>query len=540
VLQLPAWLKLSAVTDGNVIENKFQLNVTAAGLILQNIQHALKECATLSTDIASITKGDLYNWEADDIKQYLRYVSDWCDSDAIHNLIELFSSFPSEATTFMQETRHLAPTVQFTLKVTHDTPHAVHDEWVQCTSTDTFTAEEWVLDSKTKIIVVEESRVAVRLGEVYNDISNWFARRMFRWHWRTRGGTEQYKTYTDKRIDVTAHRVRLHGVAGIKTLQMAVGAANTMNNSDIFKSEVITAIAVLHWRLYANRSHLYSLVFYMILLVLFVYMTIYVETASTVRGYAIQAVKTLITGGFLKRELKECAAGPFSYISDMWNLMDLLAYLLTICATILQLFEKEPYIVMGMNAVAAVLLWFKLLHYMRPYRSTGPLVAMIFDIVRAMRAFMAVLSIVLIGFANAFYTILRTKTYPDSQHTKDSAGSYSTVPLSLRSIIIYVFAGWNLDELDAGPLQQLLSILLVIFIVIVSVVLLNVLIAIIVNRFDKLNREPLHHWRHEQSRIILARHARLSKSQQDKLEQHLKENPYLHMLRPTSRLVTHT
>jgi Ion transport protein len=547
VLQLPDWLKLS-ITNGNEFKNKIHLNVTAAGLILQNIQDALIDCAKIPTNEVDITDNDLHDWKAQDIKQYLRYVNDWCSSDAIHELIELFSSFPREATSFMQDTRHLAFSQQFTLNVALDTPHAAHDEWVQCMNNNTITAAEaakqWTDDSKNKIFVVEQGNVlAIGLGCVYNGVSNLFAHLMLLWHWLTRGGTDKHKSYiqqikmyTDKRVDVTAHKVRLHGVAGIRTLIMAVDAADTMNSSEIFKSEVITAVVVLHWRMYANRSHQYSLLGYVILLGLFVYMTITVETASTSKGRAMQAGKIVIGVCFLLREFKEATTGCFKWISDMWNLMDLAAYGLMIYATFLQLFELKPQTVMGMNAFAAVLLWFKLLHYMRPYRSTGPLVAMIFEIVRAMRAFMLVLTIVLIGFANAFYTILRTKTYHDTPH-EESEGSYSTVYLSLRSVIMYVFAGYNLDELDKGPLKTQLSILLVVFVVIVSVVLLNVLIGIIVNKFERLNAEPLHHWRHEQAKIILARHARLFKCQQERLEEYLNDKPYLHILRPTNSLI---
>jgi hypothetical protein len=63
------------------------------------------------------------------------------------------------------------------------------------------------------------------------------------------------------------------------------------------------------------------------------------------------------------------------------------------------------------NSMAAVLLWFNLLYYLRPYQSTGPLVMMIFEIIADMRTLLVILAIVVVGFGNgehAHYTILYT------------------------------------------------------------------------------------------------------------------------------------
>jgi hypothetical protein len=63
------------------------------------------------------------------------------------------------------------------------------------------------------------------------------------------------------------------------------------------------------------------------------------------------------------------------------------------------------------NSMAAVLLWFNLLYYLRPYQSTGPLVMMIFEIIADMRTFLVILAIVVVGFGNgehAHYAILYT------------------------------------------------------------------------------------------------------------------------------------
>jgi Ion transport protein len=165
---------------------------------------------------------------------------------------------------------------------------------------------------------------------------------------------------------------------------------------------------------------------------------------------------------------------------------------------------------------------------MRPYKTTGPLVAMIFEVVGAMGPFMTVFAIVVLGFANSFYGLLR----------ENRAGSYSGVWFALRSSFLYMFGGYDIDELDAvvvQAVQVVLSILLVIFIIIVSILLLNLLIAIINTKFSELYTTRESHWRHEQAKIILARHSRLFSSQQEKLKDYFMEKRYLHVLKPQSQ-----
>jgi hypothetical protein len=57
------------------------------------------------------------------------------------------------------------------------------------------------------------------------------------------------------------------------------------------------------------------------------------------------------------------------------------------------------------NSMAAVLLWFNLLYYLRPYQSTGPLVMMILEIIADMRTFLVILAIVVVGFGNGEHTL---------------------------------------------------------------------------------------------------------------------------------------
>jgi hypothetical protein len=56
-------------------------------------------------------------------------------------------------------------------------------------------------------------------------------------------------------------------------------------------------------------------------------------------------------------------------------------------------------------AIAAVLQSLKFLYFLRPFRSTGPLVRMVFFILSEVRTFIFILMVVIFGFAQGFYLI---------------------------------------------------------------------------------------------------------------------------------------
>eukprot|EP00953_Heterococcus_sp_UTEX-ZZ885_P018953 10587-Heterococcus_DN1.PRE.1 len=182
------------------------------------------------------------------------------------------------------------------------------------------------------------------------------------------------------------------------------------------------------------------------------------------------------------------------------------------------------------NAVAAVLLWFKLLHYMRPYKATGVLVSMIFKILMKIRAFMLVLAVVVIGFATAFYSILDTDKTSSNIH--DTALKYNTVDAALRTSFAYMLGDYELAVLDAGPSDVMLSILWVVFSVIVSILLLNLLIAIISYNFEKLYETSEHSYMMEKSKVVLLSHIKLSDSRKKKLTKLLIDMPYIVVFKP--------
>jgi transient receptor potential cation channel subfamily V member 6 len=272
----------------------------------------------------------------------------------------------------------------------------------------------------------------------------------------------------------------------------------------IFKSEVLATVTDLHWQWYGSAGHIRSLLMYLTLLALFILLLVYFDawvTSSNKQlkqlAWSLQIVKCLITASFVRQEMQELHYKKFRrYVFDIWNVMDTAAYSLLYTGVGIHYSNREhPAQSKAANLVhasAAVLMWLKLLHYMRPYQATGHLVAIIFKVLLKIRAFMLVLVIVVLGFASAFYAML-------SNTESNKPLSYSHPDMAVRTAFAYMLGTYELSVLDAGPSQVMLSILWVIFCVIVPILLLNLLIAVMSEQFSRHYETGEHSYRMEKS-----------------------------------------
>jgi Ion transport protein len=241
-----------------------------------------------------------------------------------------------------------------------------------------------------------------------------------------------------------------------------------------------------------------------------------------------------MTLGFMVQEFKEMYYEKWSWCYEAWNWMDITSYSLVYADVIVQRCSDHNHPAHSkaanvINAIAAVLLWFKLLHYMRPYKATGVLVSMIFKILMKLIPFMAVLAITVIGFATAFYSVLNTDK---ASSNYNSALKYNTVGDALRASFSYMLGSYELAVLDVGPSDVMLSILWAVFSVIVSILLINLLIAIISYNFEKLYETSEHSYMMEKTKVVLLSYIKLPNERRNQLDKLLTDMPYTVVFKP--------
>jgi Ion transport protein len=315
--------------------------------------------------------------------------SEQLDCVALHDLIALLVKFPHLAAEYLTQQASLV-TVGRPFDTSGGESRHLYDLWVHTACekwySDAWRARDQYAYCSPETHVLSRSALSrcahtqyVKATSVVSKLLSW---------WKTHSSAAQQQQQQPKHAQVNATLlvVPLPGCHTVHTLQVAVSTADSQLSADIFKSDVLDAVIELHWSMYASSAHVQSLSIYLLLLALFVALTAWFEPLMSaanqelvVFGWVLQCVKCALTLYFVLQEVVEaCCIGVKTWLSDTWNVMDIAAYTLVLTAVLLQATadtnRRNPELnsqANVVNSIAAVLLWFKLLHFMRPYKSTG-------------------------------------------------------------------------------------------------------------------------------------------------------------------------
>ncbi|CDW75557.1 wd-40 repeat protein [Stylonychia lemnae] len=203
---------------------------------------------------------------------------------------------------------------------------------------------------------------------------------------------------------------------------------------------------------------------------------------------------------FLSNEIRQFYVTGIDYLSSVWNYSDILPPILIIVVVSLKLntYYNEDYepnnFIYTVHSVATLLMWIKLLYFLRIFRSTGYLVRTLTDVIYDMKVFLLILFIVYFGFGEAFLR-LSEKSDPEMQFIQNYA--YCWVYAFRLSI------GDNATDTFDDTIQPVtLWIIWVIAGILTNIVMLNLLISIISESFAKINEKSKEANYQERARII--------------------------------------
>lgn len=113
---------------------------------------------------------------------------------------------------------------------------------------------------------------------------------------------------------------------------------------------------------------------------------------------------------FLVNEFRKFAWHRSYYFTNVWNQIDLIAPSSVICVMILTLLEKYGYEIKvdasrSMLAISTLAMWFKLLYFLRIFKTTGYLMRALVETIFDMWVFLLVYVIAVFGFGDALLKI---------------------------------------------------------------------------------------------------------------------------------------
>ena len=133
-----------------------------------------------------------------------------------------------------------------------------------------------------------------------------------------------------------------------------------------------------------------------------------------------------------------------------------------------------------MNAFTALTMWLKFLYFLRIFKATGYLIRMIVDVIYDMRVFFLVLMIVIVAFADSFFSLSSAQ----AEENRFAGENF------LQAIIYSYRTG--LGDFVADVYNQSIQavsiwIIFILASILVLIVLMNLLIAIISESFNEIN-----------------------------------------------------
>ena len=131
-------------------------------------------------------------------------------------------------------------------------------------------------------------------------------------------------------------------------------------------------------------------------------------------------------------------------------------------------------------SLTAIVLYWKLLYYAQAFRATGPLVIMIFEIFKDTLFFLVLMLAIMFGFGVAFFVTFRHSLDEDGIEEK-----FGTFDRSLMTTFGMMLGDFDSDMFYQTPVTGFPQILFVTYMVAMMIVLLNLLISVMGDSFDR-------------------------------------------------------
>eukprot|EP00210_Caulerpa_lentillifera_P009187 g8759.t1 len=304
-----------------------------------------------------------------------------------------------------------------------------------------------------------------------------------------------------------------------------------------FDSFVVQAIVDYKWEKYAKETLIHEFLYHCLVSFSF---TIYCFFLCNERTYKMKPddikaaeyeensnpttvsliICTMLAFPCLVRELRQCGVyiveqgifGFFYWLTSAWNWMEVLGYINLVIIIPLGEFwflnkgEEIPFL-SALIAVESLIIWSRMLFYARPFKRTGPLVVTVSAIAYEIGYFLMLTLTVMVGFALAFKVLYRHAGSTEEQyddvvrdinighvyHGDDKLDSmhkaFGTFRRSCFTVFGYTFGNFDMDILYNAPKPFITLFLFLLYVMIIAIILLNMLIALMSEKFSRMHKD---------------------------------------------------
>ncbi|PKY38559.1 hypothetical protein RhiirA4_451568 [Rhizophagus irregularis] len=287
-----------------------------------------------------------------------------------------------------------------------------------------------------------------------------------------------------------------------------------IDSSNFYNWWNFAAIIDFKWKTFGRVYYYLIWLFYTIFYVCYALASTLEQKSIPDFYFKLLFIISIIFGSiFLIFEIRHCLWNYKYYFNDIWNLFDVGAYLLPIITSIFWLINKSP--PLWLTAISIILLSFKFLLFFRVFKSYGIYFAIILGVAKTVYPFLVVLFFIVLGYAQAFFIVLRSNSINDDNDPRNLATKYDFVnpdgTISNTTTIIQdpdsntnlfnwfptsLLAVYNLLTGDSGSLslftyreRSIMTILLVTFTFFTVIYLMNLFIGLLNLAIDDFNKK---------------------------------------------------
>ncbi|KAG2451828.1 hypothetical protein HYH02_003604 [Chlamydomonas schloesseri] len=242
---------------------------------------------------------------------------------------------------------------------------------------------------------------------------------------------------------------------------------------------------------------------------------------------ALLVVLGLMSVGGLAEEVSQMMELTWrTWRNYLGNLVDLASFALFMVLFGMVWASYTYDVILAVGAIETLVLFIRLVFFASMTDSMGSLMRMVIEIIKDMRYFFALLAMIFGGFAIAFAVLL------------GESNTYEAVAFKLFSVML---GDWQYDYLmdmiyedQAWYVPRLSVLLMSAYGILMLIVLVNLLIAIMNDTYDRIKETEEIEVLHNRARLIVDLESLLTKDMRDKLQERLLGD-YLHVLVPADK-----
>jgi len=239
-----------------------------------------------------------------------------------------------------------------------------------------------------------------------------------------------------------------------------------------------------------------------------------------------------LTISFMWGEVTAVRVGGWAdYLPDFWNWLDWTCYIMMLLVVvqswklpdfsasweqkeiICDPWERMPAV---MYAIPQLLLWSKVLYFLRAFEETGVFTMMIVRIIFKIRYFIVIMGIMILGFTFTFYIMFNES---DRLRVNVDRRAYDGLVLSLITTYnMGVLGDFNMEAFHEQEQETWLLALFFLLTAIVQIVLLNLLIALMGSIYEEEQENSSNHRRAERASMLLEIESKMSEEERGNAE----------------------